>query len=67
MKVYVLILIDYISGRNWIRQMILGTCLFPFLLMGVALGVNFIAMIYHASRAFPLSSMVSGCGLLLIV
>ncbi len=35
-----------------------GACLFPLLLVGVALFINTIAMFYHASRAFPISSMV---------
>ena len=47
------------SGKQWIRQMIFSTCLFPLLVSSVAILVNIVALFYHASRAIPVTSMVS--------
>ena len=48
-----------ITGKDWIKQMVLGTFLIPGFTCTTAFFINFIAMYYHASRAIPLSSMVS--------
>ena len=47
-------------GRQWIKQMALSAVLFPLLVCGTAFMINFIAIYYHASRAIPFVTMVSG-------
>lgn len=53
------IVIVPLLGRRWIQQMLCGVCLFPGMIGGVALLVNVVAMFYHASRAIPITSMVT--------
>lgn len=48
------------GGRIWIKQMLLSAFMLPALVCGTAFFINFIAMYYHASRAIPFGSMVSG-------
>ena len=40
--------------------MALSAVLFPLLVCGTAFMINFIAIYYHASRAIPFVTMVSG-------
>ena len=49
----------FFVGKDWIKQMVVGTFLIPGFTCTTAFFINFIAMYYHASRAIPLSSMVS--------
>ena len=44
------------GGVTWIKQMITGAFLLPFLVSSTALIVNFVAISYHASRAIPCKS-----------
>ena len=53
-----ILLIVFDSGRQWIRQMVVGALLLPSLVSGTAFFINFIAMYYHASRAIPFGTMV---------
>jgi len=46
------------GGRSWIKNMFLTSLLFPCIIGGVTLLINFIAMYYQSSRAIPFSSMV---------
>ena len=39
--------------------MVFGACLFPILVSSVAMLVNVVALFYHASRAIPITSMVT--------
>ena len=53
-------------GRQWIKQMTLSAVLFPLLVCGTAIMINFIAIYYHASRAIPFATMVSSLTLILL-
>ncbi len=46
------------TGKEWIKQMLAGACLFPALICGVVFLINFVAIYYHASRAIPFLTMV---------
>lgn len=48
-----------VDGQHWIKQMVVGTLLFPAIISTVVLFVNSIAIYYHASRAIPFTTMVS--------
>lgn len=48
-----------VGGRNWVKQALVGSFLFPGALSGVALAVNAVAIYYHASRAIPFLTMVN--------
>jgi transmembrane 9 superfamily protein 3 len=56
-----------LGGRHWIRQMTCGVCLFPSLITSVSLSVNVFAMYYHASKAIPITSMLSVIGIALFI
>lgn len=47
------------GGRRWIRQMVVSAFLLPGLVCSTAFLINFIALYYHASRAIPLTIMLS--------
>lgn len=47
-----------LSGKRWIKQMVVGSLLFPILIGTVALTINWISIYYHASRAIPFTTMV---------
>ncbi|KAG4086817.1 transmembrane 9 superfamily member 3 [Neocallimastix lanati (nom. inval.)] len=47
------------GGRSWIKNMFLTSLLFPCIIGGVTLLINFIAMYYQSSRAIPFSSMLT--------
>lgn len=47
------------GGVTWIKQMITGAFLLPFLVSSTALIVNFVAISYHASRAIPFTTMLA--------
>ncbi|CEF59928.1 Nonaspanin (TM9SF) family-containing protein [Strongyloides ratti] len=47
------------GGKKWIRQIIIGTGLFPVSVSFVSLSINFVAIYYHASRAIPFTSMLT--------
>jgi len=47
------------GGRSWIKNMFLTSCLFPFIIGGVTLIINFIAIYYQSSRAIPFGSMMT--------
>ncbi|KAL3100423.1 hypothetical protein niasHS_001726 [Heterodera schachtii] len=55
------------GGKRWIKQMLLGALLFPFLIALVALGINTIAIGYHASRAIPFTTMLAIVAICLFV
>jgi len=46
------------GGRSWIKNMFLTACLFPCIIGGVTLLINFIAVYYQSSRAIPFGTMV---------
>ena len=46
-------------GKSWIRQMFVSAFLIPAYVSATAIGINFIAMYYHASRAIPFGSMMA--------
>uniref|UniRef100_A0A915EJ72 Transmembrane 9 superfamily member n=1 Tax=Ditylenchus dipsaci TaxID=166011 RepID=A0A915EJ72_9BILA len=48
-----------VGGRNWIKQIVVGALLFPFIISIVALSVNSIAIYYHAARAIPFTTMLA--------
>ncbi|OUM61421.1 hypothetical protein PIROE2DRAFT_62514 [Piromyces sp. E2] len=47
------------GGRSWIKNMFLTACLFPCIIGGITLLINFIAVYYQSSRAIPFGSMVN--------
>ena len=47
------------SGKVWIKQMILSAFILPAVVCGTAFFINFIAIYYHASRAIPFGTMVA--------
>ncbi|XP_075250848.1 transmembrane 9 superfamily member 3-like [Convolutriloba macropyga] len=47
------------GGKQWIRQMFVSAFLIPAYVSATAIGINFIAMYYHASRAIPFGSMIA--------
>jgi len=47
------------SGKTWMRQMLVSAFLLPVLVCGTAFVINFIAIYYHASRAIPFGTMVA--------
>ena len=47
-----------LSGKRWIKQMVVGSLLFPVMIGTVALTINWISIYYHASRAIPFTTMV---------
>ena len=47
-----------VGGKRWIKQMLVGALLLPGILASLALGVNAVAIGYHASRAIPFTTMV---------
>jgi transmembrane 9 superfamily protein 3 len=48
-----------LSGKRWIKQMVVGSLLFPVLIGTVALTINWISIYYHASRAIPFTTMLA--------
>lgn len=47
-----------VGGKRWIKQMLVGALLLPGVVAAMALGVNAVAIGYHASRAIPFTTMV---------
>eukprot|EP00088_Acartia_fossae_P031989 TRINITY_DN32787_c0_g1_i1.p1 TRINITY_DN32787_c0_g1~~TRINITY_DN32787_c0_g1_i1.p1 ORF type:complete len:592 (-),score=97.35 TRINITY_DN32787_c0_g1_i1:248-2023(-) len=47
------------SGRTWMKQMLVSAFLVPALVCGTAFTINFVAIYYHASRAIPFGTMVA--------
>ncbi|KAL7049215.1 hypothetical protein ACKWTF_003630 [Chironomus riparius] len=47
------------SGKVWIRQMLLSAFLIPMCICGTAFLINFIAIYYHATRAIPFGTMLA--------
>ena len=47
-----------ISGKNWIKSMILTASLFPFLCFGIGFILNTIAIFYGSLAAIPFGTMV---------
>ena len=45
-------------GKEWIKQTMVGSLLFPLLISTTVVIINFVAIYYHASRAIPFSTMV---------
>ena len=45
-------------GKDWIKQTIVGSVLFPMLISTTVIIINFVAIYYHASRAIPFTAMV---------
>ena len=56
---YNIILHTYV-GKDWIKQTIVGSVLFPLLISTTVIIINFVAIYYHASRAIPFATMVRG-------
>ncbi|KAM3173215.1 hypothetical protein ACTXT7_012950 [Hymenolepis weldensis] len=48
-----------LGGKNWIRQLFLGSLLVPSLLVSIALGVNTLALFYQTSRVLPFLTMLA--------
>lgn len=48
-----------VGGKRWIKQMLVGALLLPSILAILALGVNAVAIGYHASRAIPFTTMLA--------
>nr|CAD2176998.1 unnamed protein product [Meloidogyne enterolobii] len=58
-----------VGGKRWIKQMFIGALLLPSAVAGMVLGVNAVAIGYHASRAIPFTTMlviVSICAFVII-
>ncbi|XP_055351316.1 transmembrane 9 superfamily member 3-like [Paramacrobiotus metropolitanus] len=55
------------GGKQWIRQMLISSFLFPSLVCGVAFLINFIAIYYHASRAIPFLTMLAVAAICLFI
>ena len=49
----------FITGKVWIKQMMVGAFMLPVAVCGTAFFINFIAIYYHASRAIPFGTMVN--------
>uniref|UniRef100_A0AC35U8I9 Transmembrane 9 superfamily member n=1 Tax=Rhabditophanes sp. KR3021 TaxID=114890 RepID=A0AC35U8I9_9BILA len=47
------------GGKKWIRQVLIGTAVFPIAVSIVSLLINCVAMYYHTSRALPFLSMLT--------
>lgn len=47
------------GGKEWIKQMFLGSLLLPGTICSSTILVNFVAMYYNASRAIPFGTMVA--------
>lgn len=47
------------GGKEWIRHMLLTAFLVPGVVCTVAFLINFVAIYYHATRAFPIETIVS--------
>ncbi|KAF7639878.1 Transmembrane 9 superfamily member [Meloidogyne graminicola] len=47
-----------VGGKRWIKQMLVGALLLPGVVAAMALGVNAVAIGYHASRAIPFTTML---------
>lgn len=47
-----------LGGKEWIKQTIVGSVLFPLLISTTVVIINFVAIYYHASRAIPFSTML---------
>ena len=47
------------SGKTWMKQMVISAFLIPSLVCGTAFTINFVAIYYHASRAIPFGTMVA--------
>ncbi|XP_065889624.1 transmembrane 9 superfamily member 3-like isoform X2 [Dysidea avara] len=47
-----------LGGKEWIKQTIVGSLLFPLLISTTVIIINFVAIYYHASRAIPFTTMV---------
>jgi len=54
----IVIVVVYLTGKRWIKQMMTSAFLIPILVCGTAFFINFIAIYYHASRAIPFGTMV---------
>jgi len=54
----IVIVVVYLTGKCWIKQMMTSAFLIPVLVCGTAFFINFIAIYYHASRAIPFGTMV---------
>lgn len=46
------------KGQLWIKQLLVGTFLVPFIICGVTFLVNFISIYYGSSRSIPFTVMV---------
>lgn len=52
------LIMSLITGKNWIKAMILTASLFPFLWFGIGLALNTIAIFYRSLAAIPFGTMV---------
>ena len=50
------------TGKEWIKQTVVGSLLFPLLISTTVIIINFVAIYYHASRAIPFPTMVRSLG-----
>ncbi|KAL5102815.1 Transmembrane 9 superfamily member 3 [Taenia crassiceps] len=48
-----------LGGRNWIRQLFLGSLQMPTLVVIIALGMNTLALFYQTSRVLPFLTMLA--------
>jgi len=55
---YIILYTLYITGKQWIKQMVISAALLPLNICAMVFSINFIAIYYHASRAIPFGTMV---------
>uniref|UniRef100_A0A5K3FS53 Transmembrane 9 superfamily member n=1 Tax=Mesocestoides corti TaxID=53468 RepID=A0A5K3FS53_MESCO len=56
-----------LGGKNWIRQLFVGSLLVPTLLTVIALGINTIALFYQTSRVLPFLTMLAVFAIIVFV
>lgn len=56
--VYWWLITVYLSGKSWIKSMILTASLFPFMCFGIGFILNTIAIFYGSLAAIPFGTMV---------
>ncbi|VDK38558.1 unnamed protein product [Taenia asiatica] len=56
-----------LGGKNWIRQLFLGSLLMPTLVVIIALGMNTLALFYQTSRVLPFLTMLAVFAIIVFV
>uniref|UniRef100_A0A0R3WMY6 Transmembrane 9 superfamily member n=1 Tax=Hydatigena taeniaeformis TaxID=6205 RepID=A0A0R3WMY6_HYDTA len=57
----------HLGGKNWIRQLFVGSLLMPTLVVIIALGINTLALFYQTSRVLPFITMLAVFAIIVFV